>query len=110
MFQASLGIATADVTGSVKVYIDDLENQTTASFRTWYDGVGYSVVTTPTLTINRTTGAATFNTGFEREIIGYSIKSASGTLTQANWNTITGHFASAVNARLNAARSIVLPR
>lgn len=92
MFQASLGIATADGTGSVKVYIDDLENQTTASFRTWYDGVGYSVVTSPTLTINRTTGAATFNTGFERDIIGYSIKSASGTLQQASWNTITGHY------------------
>jgi hypothetical protein len=91
MFQASLGIATADATGHVKVYIDDLEGQT-SSFRTWYDGVGYSVVTSPTLTINRSTGAMVFNTGFERDIIGYQIKSPSGTLNQGNWHTIAGHY------------------
>jgi len=39
-YQATLGTATADANGEIKVYIDDLENTNSAN-RTWYDGVGY---------------------------------------------------------------------
>jgi hypothetical protein len=98
MFQANLGTATADAGGQIKVYIDDLASQATASSRTWYDGVGYDLAGQPTLTINRQTGAMVFSTGVARDIIGYSILSGSGTLNQASWTTVAGHYDAAVGA------------
>lgn len=40
LYQASLGKATADGSGNILVYIDDLEN-TGSSNRSWFDGVGH---------------------------------------------------------------------
>lgn len=46
--QAVLGVATADANGNILVYIDDLADPTVSSTqRTWYDGVGYSLVPEP---------------------------------------------------------------
>lgn len=48
MYQANLGLATADGNGEIAVYIDDndpvltLQNQ-----RSWYDGIGYKAVPEP---------------------------------------------------------------
>src|SRR5262249_23658564 len=57
MYEASLGTIAADANGKVKVYVDDLENQTSATNRTWYDGVGYERVSPLTLQVNTVTGA-----------------------------------------------------
>ncbi|MEO0477762.1 MAG: PEP-CTERM sorting domain-containing protein [Planctomycetota bacterium] len=46
LHQASLGTAVADSNGEVFVYIDDLAN-TSSSNRTFFDGVGYSIVPEP---------------------------------------------------------------
>ena len=40
LYQVDLGTAVADANGEIAVYVDDLAN-TSASNRTWYDGVGY---------------------------------------------------------------------
>lgn len=46
--QAVLGIATADASGNILIYIDDLADPTVSTTqRTWYDGVGYSLVPEP---------------------------------------------------------------
>jgi hypothetical protein len=89
MFQASLGVTTSNASGEISVYVDDMEEQSSL-FRTWYDGVGYDLPGQPTLTINRQTGEMVFNTGVSRDIIGYSIRSDSGALNQANWLKVTG--------------------
>ncbi|MBA3485001.1 MAG: hypothetical protein H0T51_24660 [Pirellulales bacterium] len=50
--QAVLGVATADANGSILIYIDDLADPTVSSTqRTWYDGVGYSLVPEPSASI-----------------------------------------------------------
>ncbi|MCO6047972.1 hypothetical protein NG895_29065 [Aeoliella sp. ICT_H6.2] len=87
MYQAPFGMTTADNNGEIHVYIDDWEND--ANQRTWYDGVGYEEVGVPTLTIDRATGEMVYTSLTPRDILGYSIKSPAGTLTQDGWTTIT---------------------
>lgn len=41
LFQIDLGIAIADVSGNIDVYVDDFPGNVN---RTWYDGVGYSAL------------------------------------------------------------------
>lgn len=43
MFAVILGRHTASPTGTLDVYIDDLEGNQPSSNRTWYDGVGYEL-------------------------------------------------------------------
>jgi hypothetical protein len=40
-----VGIATADSTGRIRVYIDDITNESIANERTWYDGLQVENVT-----------------------------------------------------------------
>jgi hypothetical protein len=48
LHQASLGIAVADGSGNIAVFIDDLASPTQREReRTWYDGVGHSLVPEP---------------------------------------------------------------
>jgi hypothetical protein len=47
LYQASLGNATADGSGTIQVFVDDYAHATTVNNRTWYDGVGYSHVINP---------------------------------------------------------------
>lgn len=42
LYQAFLGVHTANGNGEIDVYIDDLANTSNAN-RTWYDGVGYEL-------------------------------------------------------------------
>ncbi len=42
-----LGTATANGSGQIDIYFDDLPNGTTVNQRTWYDGVSYEAVPEP---------------------------------------------------------------
>jgi hypothetical protein len=42
-----LGTATANGSGQIDIYFDDLPNGTTVNRRTWYDGVSYEAVPEP---------------------------------------------------------------
>ncbi len=59
LHQAVLGVAAADANGNILVYIDDLADPTVSSTqRTWYDGVGYSLVPEPSAAVLATALAA----------------------------------------------------
>lgn len=47
LYAASLGTATAEASGEVTVYIDDLPSTVGANNRTWYDGVSYELIPEP---------------------------------------------------------------
>lgn len=47
MYQAALGSAVTGSSGTISVFIDDYSPATTVNNRTWYDGVGFQVVTNP---------------------------------------------------------------
>ena len=47
MFAGLLGMAVADGSGQLSIYIDDLPSTIGANNRTWYDGVSYAVVPEP---------------------------------------------------------------
>jgi hypothetical protein len=42
---APLGIVPADTNGAIRVYVDDKPSGTGANNRTWFDGLGYALVT-----------------------------------------------------------------
>jgi hypothetical protein len=42
-----VGTATADGSGQIDIYFDDLPNGTTVNRRTWYDGISYEAVPEP---------------------------------------------------------------
>jgi len=44
LYQAYLGTATADASGNISVYVNDLTGNNN---RTWYDGVGYAAIPEP---------------------------------------------------------------
>lgn len=89
LLRASLGIGTADENGEIHVYIDDMEGN---NLRTFFDGLGYDEVGAPRLTINRETGEMVFTSAFDKEIVGYSIRSPSGTLSRGNWKSIADYY------------------
>jgi hypothetical protein len=48
LLQATLGVATADASGELRVWIDDYSGPDSQSWnRTWYDGVGYGAIPEP---------------------------------------------------------------
>jgi hypothetical protein len=54
-----VGTATADGSGQIDIYFDDLPNGTTVNRRTWYDGVSYEAVPEPGSWLLGLAGAAT---------------------------------------------------
>jgi hypothetical protein len=48
LLQAALGVATADASGELRVWIDDYSGTDSRTWnRTWYDGVGYRAIPEP---------------------------------------------------------------
>ncbi len=45
MYQAALSQASASANGKISIFIDDYAPVTTVNNRTWYDGVGYALLT-----------------------------------------------------------------
>lgn len=58
-FQASLGTAVANSSGSISVYVDAPAGTLDANNRTWYDGVGYQLVPEPSSALLGLFGAVT---------------------------------------------------
>jgi hypothetical protein len=96
--QASLGIATADSTGRITIYLDDDPSARAGiangwNYRTWYDGVGYSLITslTPTnLTFTASTGTVTVS--WPQSHLGWILQSLTNQLssaTSSDWSDVT---------------------
>jgi MYXO-CTERM domain-containing protein len=92
MYLNLVGTTTADANGDVFVYVDDIGTED-FNQRSWLDGLAFApagdVVFTNS-TINRDTGALTFNnpTDTPLNIVSYSVTSAAGSLNQTQWTEI----------------------
>ncbi len=92
MLAASLGAATADGNGEIKVFIDDKPSTIGANNRTWYDGVGYArlVATNPTnITFSATRGQLTLS--WPPDHTGWSLQVQTNALSAGtNWAEVAG--------------------
>lgn len=93
MFAALLGYASANASGDLTVYIDDLPSQIGVNNRTWYDGLSYELVQRPTLQANTTTGFMRIvnGTSVSIEMDYYEIRSSdgpAGSLYEPGWDSL----------------------
>lgn len=89
-----VGTTTANGSGQIEVFLDDLPSGIGANNRTWYDGLGYAIVvstTPPTLTNNLSGGTLTLSwpaahTGWRLQAQTNPVALGLGT----NWFTVPG--------------------
>ncbi|MEY4387945.1 MAG: hypothetical protein RLY20_3228 [Verrucomicrobiota bacterium] len=90
LYQAALGQTVANGSGSIPVYIDDYAPNTTVNNRTWYDGVGYALVTAANAT-NLTAAAAggQLNLTWPADHAGWVLQTRTNALT-GQWFDVPG--------------------
>ncbi len=91
LLAAPLGTTAADGTGSIKVFVDDKPSTIGANNRTWYDGLGWALVTASNPTnLSYRVSVNTFIVSWPATHLGWILQSEANSAVglSTNWQDI----------------------